>query len=112
MSALPVAYATEVAPGIFRADPETVSESERDAEIAKQLANITIADLTDELIDCQDELQRALDKGDARVIGQMVLNVRKALAMRCADSWLYGSGAVEGLSASQAAAMAVYGGVL
>lgn len=112
MSALPIQFETEVYPGIRRADPETVSQAEREEAIKAQLATTTLVDLLDELCDCKDDLQAAIVRGDARLIGQIVLNVRKAFATRCADSYLYGSGVAPGITTAQAAAMAVYGGVL
>lgn len=86
----PAEYRVEVAPGVFRTEQAAVTPREHNDAVADQLQHQTIGDLTDELLEAGAELTAALLQGDAQCIGEIVLAVRQAYAVRCADFGLYG----------------------
>ncbi|MCW7541466.1 hypothetical protein OOT46_27020 [Aquabacterium sp. A7-Y] len=86
--------------------PEPVSEWELEIEIGRHLRRVTTVDLLDELVDAEASLTHAIDAGNPLVIGKIVLDVRRHLAMRRACYWLY-SGEVQLASVADVAAAAL-----
>jgi len=93
---------------------EALAQTEYDAAVADWLGKVEPSDVLDELTDCEAELQAAISKGDAACIGRIVLNVRRAYAMRLADRDYYGPDCMPRpkFTTQQAAALALFGEVL
>lgn len=70
------------------------------------LPKITAADLIDQLYEAEDVFMEAVQAGDAAMIGEVVLAVRKAYARRLAVRELYDE-PVQVPTVTQAAALAV-----
>lgn len=87
-----------------------VTADEHASAVERWIKAIDAPDLIDELVDARDLLLKAAAKGDAALAGRIVVNVHRAYAGRLANGELHGTH--DGVSAEQAAAMAVYGGVI
>jgi hypothetical protein len=57
-------------------------------EVAKQLRTITASDVLDELTECEESLQKAIERADVQAIGRIVIAVRYAYAERLANQSL------------------------
>ncbi len=95
-------------------DAETLAATEYQAKVADWLQKVDVTDVLDELTDVEGELQAVIGKGDAAAIGRIVLNVRRAYAMRLADRDYYGPDSMPRpkFTTQQAAALALFGEVL
>ena len=70
-------------------EPSTVTENELKRETERQLRGLSAMDVLDELADASEELQAAIEAGNAIAIGLIVLDVRRAFALRLACRVLY-----------------------
>lgn len=61
------------------------SESRFQAATRQHLHSLDWSDVIDELADCDDAMNAAMAKGDAALIGRIVLAVRAAYAARLAN---------------------------
>lgn len=103
MSALHI----EVAPGVFRPEPEIVAPIEHAWEVRDALIRMTVGDVLEELGDAETVFGEAIRREDEAAIGRIVLGVRQALAERLADRGLFGEPLPQRLSAEQAATLAL-----
>lgn len=86
------------------ADPTEVSAVDYEIALAGQIRRLTINDLLEELGECPQFLEAAIERKDADLIGRIVLGVRDAYTQRCAGFEVYGYSHAP--TAAQAAALA------
>jgi hypothetical protein len=94
---------------------ETLDQHDVDHAVDVLLKKIEIDEILDEVAEAGESFMVAIEKGDAAMVGRLVLNVRRAYATRLALREMLDGGMdanSEHYSAQRAAAVALVGAVL